>query len=170
MSYFNRMFSKINRKSYLYNSPIQDHYKRTLPPKGYLDMIISEEYSSKQSGTQPTLQLLKKIARTVDLRLAQNEPAGQDYWSENNVLREKPSDCEDFALHVRKLLIKKGCADHYMHLATTYVRREYHTVLLVNTKTGWYVYDNLNRGRIVAANRYKFTKIEKYYNNWVQAI
>jgi predicted transglutaminase-like cysteine proteinase len=67
-----------------------------------------------------------------------------DYWDAPALTRGARGDCEDFALSKRRLLIEQGIPAAALSLAIVRTRfNEDHAVLVVSTKQGDFVLDNL---------------------------
>ena len=68
----------------------------------------------------------------------------EDYWNDPALVYGVRGDCEDFALEKRRLLIDRGMPAAALSIAIVRTRRdEEHAVLVVTSKAGDYVLDNL---------------------------
>ena len=68
----------------------------------------------------------------------------EDYWNDPALVYGVRGDCEDFALEKRRLLIDRGVPAAALSIAIVRTRRdEEHAVLVVTSKAGDYVLDNL---------------------------
>ena len=68
----------------------------------------------------------------------------EDYWNDPALRYGVRGDCEDFALEKRRLLIDRGVPAAALSIAIVRTRRDdEHAVLVVTTKAGDYVLDNL---------------------------
>ena len=81
----------------------------------------------------------------------------REFWT----AKARSGDCEDFALAKRAKLLRKGFNSSQLLLTMGYARGEAHTVLVVRTRDGDYVLDNLeDTVQPVQSARIKFRKIQ----------
>ena len=81
----------------------------------------------------------------------------KEFWTAN----ARTGDCEDFALAKRSRLLRKGFKPSQLLLTMGYNGREAHTVLVVRTRDGDYVLDNLHDDvQPVQSARMSFQKIQ----------
>lgn len=98
------------------------------------------------------LPVLREVNRVVNHSIKPVSDAKQfgkrEYWTANT----KAGDCEDYALSKRRALMARGF--HPSHLLLTMARRrgEAHTVLVVRTRDGDFVLDNM-RDEVLPVNR-----------------
>ncbi|MEM5472278.1 transglutaminase-like cysteine peptidase [Hoeflea sp. AS60] len=91
----------------------------------------------------------------------------KEFWTAN----ARAGDCEDFALAKRAKLLRKGFKASQLLLTMGYARGEAHTVLVVRTRDGDYVLDNLQDDvQPVQSARISFRKIQspKHGGHWLQ--
>lgn len=96
----------------------------------------------------PAMATLKAVNNRVNRRLIADTDARvyqtNDYWEAPALTRGARGDCEDFALVKRRLLIAQGIPAAALSLAIVRTRyNEDHAVLVVATKQGDFVLDNL---------------------------
>ncbi|MCY0095638.1 transglutaminase-like cysteine peptidase [Hoeflea ulvae] len=81
----------------------------------------------------------------------------REFWTE----KARSGDCEDFALAKRSRLLRRGYNSSQLLLTMGYTGSEAHTVLVVRTRDGDYVLDNLNdEVTPVQSARMSFRKIQ----------
>tara|TARA_R110002020_G_scaffold34066_29_gene103880 strand:+ start:41298 stop:41864 length:567 start_codon:yes stop_codon:yes gene_type:complete len=81
----------------------------------------------------------------------------KEFWT----ARARSGDCEDYALAKRAKLLRKGYKSSQLLLTMGHNGREAHTVLVVRTRDGDYVLDNLaNSVQPVQSARMSFLKIQ----------
>lgn len=81
----------------------------------------------------------------------------KEYWTE----KARSGDCEDFALAKRAKLMRRGYNSSQLLLTMGYKGSEAHTVLVVRTRDGDYVLDNLSDDvQPVQSARMSFRKIQ----------
>ena len=81
----------------------------------------------------------------------------KEFWT----AKARAGDCEDFALAKRAKLLRKGFKSSQLLLTMGYKGREAHTVLVVRTRDGDYVLDNLDDDvQPVQSARMSFLKIQ----------
>ena len=118
---------------------------------------------SRVSGAEATLQLARRINNSVNARVREVSDLRQyrreEYWSLPTALG---GDCEDFALLKKRELIKAGVAPNQLLVATVLDRRRNaHAVLVVRTRAGDFVLDNLtNRIKPWDKTGYSFIRIQ----------
>jgi predicted transglutaminase-like cysteine proteinase len=96
----------------------------------------------------PAMATLKAVNNHVNRRLIADTDARvyhvNDYWEAPALTRGARGDCEDFALAKRRLLIAQGIPAAALSLAMVRTRyNEDHAVLVVATRQGDFVLDNL---------------------------
>lgn len=121
--------------------------------------ITPAKITSKEISYDDFRSLALETWQELDYR---DDEIGDD-WNEN---AKKFGDCEDFALLLRKKLIKNGYGGRFFSLATGYVGRVNpvnHAVLIVTTSDrGRLVFDNAG---IYQISEFKVDKIE-YMGVW----
>lgn len=81
----------------------------------------------------------------------------REFWTS----KARSGDCEDFALAKRAKLLRKGFNSSQLLLTMGYAGGEAHTVLVVRTRDGDYVLDNLNNEvKPVQSAQMRFRKIQ----------
>ena len=96
----------------------------------------------------PSMAMLKAVNNRVNRGLIADTDArvyqANDYWEAPALTRGARGDCEDFALVKRRLLIAQGIPAAALSLAIVRTRyNEDHAVLVVATRQGDFVLDNL---------------------------
>ncbi|WP_417410017.1 transglutaminase-like cysteine peptidase [Hoeflea sp.] len=107
------------------------------------------------------LNLLRSINNAVNKAI---KPASdkavfgrKEFWT----AKARSGDCEDFALAKRARLLRNGFNSSQLLLTMGYRGNEAHTVLVVRTRDGDYVLDNLeDKVQPVRAARMSFRKIQ----------
>ena len=82
-------------------------------------------------------------------------------------------DCEDYALQKRAQLLHRGFRPEDLLLAMTNTGSDYHTVLVVRTRLGDFVLDNLTDAVLpVSESRLDFIKVQSpaHGGNWLRAM
>lgn len=113
------------------------------------------------SGKKPDLNDLTKVIYSVNLKINKAiKPVKEkaDTWS----LYPKQGDCEDYVVSKRDALIKKGFGSRYLLIALCQLSTgEKHAVLVVKSKVGDYILDNLTNDLIPKVkSRYKWISIQ----------
>lgn len=111
---------------------------RATPPADYVRIDLDG----------PAMATLKAVNNRVNRRLIADTDARvyqtNDYWEAPALTRGARGDCEDFALVKRRLLIAQGIPAAALSLAIVRTRyNEDHAVLVVATRQGDFVLDNL---------------------------
>ncbi|MCY0095648.1 transglutaminase-like cysteine peptidase [Hoeflea ulvae] len=86
-------------------------------------------------------------------------------------LNVSAGDCEDYALEKRARLMRKGFHAEDLLLAMTHTGSEYHTVLVVRTRLGDFVLDNLTEAVLpVSKSKLAFIKVQSpdHGGNWLK--
>ncbi len=108
-------------------------------------------------GKQPTLEDLKGVIMATNTRLnARIKPRAEkvDRWS----LYPLYGDCEDYVVSKRDMLIQRGFGSAYLLIALCNNGVENHAVLIVKSKVGDYILDNLTN-KLVQKSQSKYTWI-----------
>lgn len=97
------------------------------------------------------------VNRTIKPVADQTAFGRKEYWTS----KARAGDCEDFALAKRVKLLSKGFKSSQLLLTMGHNGREAHTVLVVRTRDGDYVLDNLeDEVQPVQSARMSFIKIQ----------
>jgi predicted transglutaminase-like cysteine proteinase len=119
-------------------------------PLGYQLLCLENPSECRGGGgsvakaNADTLQLLKRINRSVNEAIAPRSDRGGDHWQTGATA----GDCEDYVLAKRHALIKAGLPASALRIAHVQTSSgEGHAVLVVKTTEGDFVLDNLN-GRV----------------------
>ena len=119
-------------------------------PLGYQLLCLENPSECRGGGgsvakaNADTLQLLKRINRSVNETIAPRSDRGGDHWQTGAT----SGDCEDYVLAKRHALIKAGLPASALRIAHVQTSSgEGHAVLVVKTTEGDFVLDNLN-GRV----------------------
>ena len=97
------------------------------------------------------------VNRSIKPAADQTAFGRKEFWTAN----ARTGDCEDFALAKRSRLLRKGFKPSQLLLTMGYNGREAHTVLVVRTRDGDYVLDNLHDDvQPVQSARMSFQKIQ----------
>jgi len=132
-------------------------------PLGYQLLCLEAPSECRGGGgsvaqaTGDTLNLLKRINRSVNVAIAPRNDGAVDRWQAGAA----SGDCEDYVLAKRRALIKAGLPASALRIA--HVRTssgEDHAVLVVKTTDGDFVLDNLNgQVRILARIGYRIVSM-----------
>ena len=96
---------------------------------------------SVAKATGDTLDLLKRVNRSVNAAIAPRSDGAADHWQ----VGATSGDCEDYVLAKRRALIKAGLPSSALRIAHVQTSSgEDHAVLVVKTTDGDFVLDNLN--------------------------
>ncbi|OCW57799.1 transglutaminase-like cysteine peptidase [Hoeflea olei] len=126
----------------------------------------------KPRGALPAanLSVLSQVNLAVNRAIApvsdQDQYGRAEVWSADAVA----GDCEDYALAKRVRLMRMGYHPEDLLLAMTYTGSEYHTVLVVRSRAGDFVLDNMRDDVVpVAASRLDFIKVQspEHGANWL---
>lgn len=86
-----------------------------------------------------------KVNRSMIARTDEETYGVADYWDTPLEEGREKGDCEDFVLEKRRALIEAGVPAHALNIALVITDRgESHAVLLVSTRDGDFVLDNLS--------------------------
>lgn len=113
-----------------------------LAPHGFYDALANyridkRHYLNKLPTKTNLANIFWRLKKTYGFK---KEPSGSDYWTEN-LENTKYPDCEDYALAVRKALMKQRNYGGNIALIKDKQRNNYHIVLIVPTTQGSYVVD-----------------------------
>jgi len=148
----------------------------TSRPYGHVDYCVRHirdcGVRMKHTALPPArLAVLEQINRAVNLAITpvtDEEQYGRyEVWK----LNAKAGDCEDYALEKRAQLMRKGFHPENLLLAMTHTGTEFHTVLVVRTRVGDFVLDNLTEEVLpVSASRLDFIKVQSpdHGGNWLK--
>jgi predicted transglutaminase-like cysteine proteinase len=120
---------------------------RNNAPLGYQLMCLQTPSECKGGGaaavtaTSDVMGKLIRVNSHVNSTIRPRNDSGADVWSVNVSV----GDCEDYALTKRRALINAGIPASSLRIAYVKTRSgEGHAILVVKTKNGDYVLDNLN--------------------------
>jgi predicted transglutaminase-like cysteine proteinase len=140
--------------------------KETSRPYGHVDYCTrnASDCRGRLAKTQlppAKLGMLNQVNATVNRAikpLADKQAFGRkEYWTG----RTRKGDCEDYALAKRAKLMGRGFHSSQLLLTMGHNGREAHTVLVVRTRDGDFVLDNLyDEVKPVRAARMSFRKIQ----------
>lgn len=128
------------------------HEIKAIPaPTGARELCQSYPWACDRSTTTSVLdtatqlrlaaEVNREINRKVRAVSDQNQYGRKEVWT---LPTARGGDCEDFALLKKKELIRIGLAPSRLSIATALDRRRNsHAVLIIRTKSGDYVLDNL---------------------------
>jgi len=150
--------------------------KETTRPYGHVDYCTrnsSDCRGRSANGGLPAARL--NVLNSVNLAVNRSiKPANdiiafgrKEFWTAS----ARTGDCEDFALAKRAKLKSMGFKASQLLLTMGYARGEAHTVLVVRTKDGDYVLDNLDDNvQPVQSARMSFRKIQSpdHGGHWLQ--
>ena len=115
----------------------------TLAPTGFYALCAEQPRQCEPVAPRRGVALneIDTVNRRINAAIRpQPEPPGQDIWKVGGA----SGDCEDYALAKRDALIAAGIGSANARIATGVLPSgEYHAVLLVSTKRGDFVLDNL---------------------------
>ena len=116
----------------------------TLAPTGFYALCAEQPRQCEPVAPRRGVALneIDTVNRRINAAIRpQPEPPGQDIWKVGGA----SGDCEDYALKKRNVLLKAGLGTGRVRLAVGVLRDgEFHAVLIVTTKSGDRVLDNLN--------------------------
>lgn len=151
--------------------------QETSRPYGHVDYCgrhASDCVSRKVSGTLPPARLavLEKVNTAVNRAIEpvtdQKQYGRAELWK----VGAQAGDCEDYALEKRAQLMRRGYRPEDLLLAMTHTGKEFHTVLLVRTRMGDFVLDNMTDKVLpVSRSPLKFIKVQSpaHGGNWLRA-
>lgn len=122
--------------------------KETTRPYGHVEYCTrnaSDCRNRSASAKLPAsrLSLLQSVNKAVNRAIKPTADkiafGRREYWTS----KARSGDCEDFALAKRAKLLRKGFKSSQLLLTMGHNGREAHTVLVVRTRDGDYVLDNL---------------------------
>lgn len=126
-----------------------------LAPTGFYQFCARQPEQCRPVATRRELSLaeIDAVNRRVNASIRpQAEPPVQDDWKVGGA----SGDCEDYALKKRNVLLKAGLGTGRVRLAVGVLRDgEFHAVLIVTTKSGDRVLDNLN-AELLSPGRVEF--------------
>ncbi|WP_158284921.1 transglutaminase-like cysteine peptidase [Hoeflea marina] len=147
----------------------------TSRPFGHIEFCARQPNDCRRhkpggSLSASNLSLLQSINTSVNKAIKPVSDIRQfgkpEYWTSNT----KAGDCEDFALAKRAALKRRGFRASDLLLTMAYKGGQAHTVLVVRTRDGDFVLDNLN-DRVVSVDKVamSFVKMQAPTNgaNWV---
>jgi predicted transglutaminase-like cysteine proteinase len=112
------------------------------PPIGFQLFCLKNDCSPSGAASVPytakVMDDLAKVTKAVNGSIRYRAESG-DKWSVN----VSSGDCEDYALTKRARLMKMGYPASALRMAVGHVSGVYHAVLVVKTKKGAFVLDNL---------------------------
>ncbi|MDF1609417.1 transglutaminase-like cysteine peptidase [Hoeflea sp. YIM 152468] len=117
------------------------------------------------------LAVLTRINSAVNRAIAPVSDAQQYGRYEVWKVSATAGDCEDYALAKRAQLLRKGFYPEDLLLTMAHTGQEHHTVLVVRTRMGDFVLDNLTEAVLpVSASRLEFIKIQspEHGGNWLR--
>ena len=130
----------------------------TLAPTGFYKLCADQPRQCEPVASRRLLSVGEIVAvnRRVNAAIRpQPEPPGQDIWKVGGA----SGDCEDYALAKRDALIAAGLGSANARLAVGVLPSgEYHAVLIVTTKRGDFMLDNLTN-ELRPLGRQNFTLI-----------
>jgi len=112
------------------------------------------EQGKPRLGKQPTLDDLKGVIMATNIRLnSRIKPRVDraDTWT----LYPQYGDCEDYVVSKRDMLIQRGFGSSYLLIALCNNGVENHAVLIVKSKVGDYILDNLTN-KLVPKSQSKY--------------
>lgn len=140
--------------------------KQTTRPYGHVEYCtrnVSDCRGRSAGSALPPARtkLLNGVNRAVNrsIKAAADQTAfgRKEYWT----AKARSGDCEDFALAKRAKLLRMGFKSSQLLLTMGYSGNEAHTVLVVRTRDGDYVLDNLKDEVMpVQSARMSFRKIQ----------
>lgn len=115
----------------------------TLAPTGFYELCAEQPRQCEPVAARRSVspREIDAVNRRVNAAVRpQTESPGQDIWKVGGV----SGDCEDYALAKRDALVAAGIGSANARIATGVLPfGEYHAVLIVTTKSGDFVLDNL---------------------------
>lgn len=90
--------------------------------------------------TDQRLRMLEQVNATVNSTMAPRSDPGADHWE----LGALSGDCEDYVLTKREMLARLGYPRSAMRVTVVHTGVEYHAVLVVSTRQGDFILDNMN--------------------------
>ncbi len=140
--------------------------KQTTRPYGHVEYCTRNAFDCRGRSADAALpparkNLLNGVNRAVNrsIKAAADQTAfgRKEFWTAN----ARSGDCEDFALAKRAKLLRSGFKPSQLLLTMGYNGSEAHTVLVVRTRDGDYVLDNLvDEVMPVQSARMSFRKIQ----------
>lgn len=117
-------------------------------PLGFQLMCLQSPSQCKPGGKavlsidENLMATIKRVNSQVNVSITPRSDGSADVWNANAT----SGDCEDYALAKRKALINAGISPSALRIAYVKTRSgEGHAILLVKTKRGDFVLDNLSR-------------------------
>lgn len=150
--------------------------KQTTRPYGHVEYCTRNAFDCRGRYADTALppartNILNAVNREVNrsIKAASDQTAfgRKEFWTAN----ARSGDCEDFALAKRAKLRKIGFKASQLLLTMGYNGSEAHTVLVVRTRDGDYVMDNLDDEVVpVQSARMSFRKIQApdHGGKWLQ--
>ena len=150
--------------------------KQTTRPYGHVEYCTrnASDCSGRSAGSVlPPVRknILNAVNREVNrsIKAASDQTAfgRKEFWT----AKARTGDCEDFALAKRAKLLRVGFKPSQLLLTMGYSGSEAHTVLVVRTRDGDYVLDNLHDEVMpVQSARMSFRKIQApaHGGKWLQ--
>ena len=120
----------------------------TSRPYGHVEYCSKNASDCRSSGNSQALpparlSVLQAVNHVINKAIKpvsdQKQFGKREYWTANT----KAGDCEDYALAKRRALLKRGFKPSHLLLTMARSRGEAHTVLVVRTRDGDFVLDNL---------------------------
>ncbi|MDF1609425.1 transglutaminase-like cysteine peptidase [Hoeflea sp. YIM 152468] len=140
--------------------------KQTTRPYGHVEYCTRKPFDCRSRRANSKLQsarltVLSSVNQSVNRSIKPTSDkiafGRKEFWTS----KARSGDCEDFALAKRAKLMRKGFNASHLLLTMGYARGEAHTVLVVRTRDGDYVLDNLeNEVQPVQSARMSFRKIQ----------
>ncbi|WP_171904855.1 transglutaminase-like cysteine peptidase [Hoeflea olei] len=140
--------------------------KETSRPYGHVDYCARNASDCRNRSTGSSLpaprigvlsQINAAVNRTIKPTADKIAFGRTEFWTAN----ARSGDCEDFALAKRAKLMRSGFRPSDLLLTMGYKGNEAHTVLVVRTRDGDYVLDNLDDAvQPVQSSRMSFRKIQ----------
>lgn len=129
----------------------------TSRPYGHVEYCNNNAGDCRSSGKSQTLpparlSILKTINHVINKAIKPVSDLEQFGKREHWTATTDAGDCEDYALAKRRALLKHGFKASDLLLTMTRRRGEAHTVLVVRTRDGDYVLDNL-RSAVLLVNK-----------------
>lgn len=117
------------------------------------------------------LAILSKVNIAVNRAIKPVSDESQHGQLEVWTVGATAGDCEDYALEKRSQLLRLGYEPQNLLLAMTHTGIEYHTVLVVRSRAGDFILDNLTDAVVpVSASSLEFIKVQSpdYGGNWLK--
>ena len=151
--------------------------QETSRPYGHVDYCLRHAVDCARRKTQGSLpparlSTLKQVNVAVNRAIKpvsdQTQYGRLEVWNASATA----GDCEDYALQKRAQLLHRGFRPEDLLLAMASTGSDHHTVLVVRTRLGDFVLDNLTDAVLpVSASRLDFIKVQSpaHGGNWLRA-